>query len=202
MHKEKNEWEKAVEFHGHSCPGLAIGYRVAKTALQELASMRAADEELVAIVENDACGIDAIQVLTGCTLGKGNLIYRDHGKQVYTFVCRDSGRAVRIAIKASSRQNNPGQKELKSKYFSGAASPEERKAFQLIQQERTKMILDMPGEELYEVRQVTVELPPRARIFDTLICAECGEPVMEPRARLQDGKIVCLPCAGQYSRGW
>ncbi len=202
MSVEKNDWEKSIEFHGHSCPGLAIGYRVSKAALAELAAVRAIDEELVAIVENDACGVDAVQALTGCSLGKGNLLYRDHGKQVYTFVCRDSGRAARIAVKASAWRSNPGHKELRIKYFSGVASQEERESFQQIQRERTERILEMPAEELYEVRQVEVELPSMARVFDTLICAECGEPVMEPRARLQEGRVVCLPCAGQYSRGW
>ncbi|TEB07812.1 FmdE, Molybdenum formylmethanofuran dehydrogenase operon [Pelotomaculum schinkii] len=202
MSVEKNDWEKSVEFHGHSCPGLAIGYRVSKAALGELAAVRAIDEELVAIVENDACGVDAVQALTGCSLGKGNLLYRDHGKQVYTFVCRDSGRAARIAVRASAWRNHPGHKELRIKYFRGVASPEEREAFRQIQRERTERILEMPAEELYEVRQVEVELPPLARVFDTLICAECGEPVMEPRARLQEGRVVCLPCAGQYTRGW
>lgn len=77
MDFSSTEWERAVAFHGHSCPGLAIGYRAAKIALRELAAGRAGDEELVAIVETDACGVDTIQVLTGCTLGKGNLLYRD-----------------------------------------------------------------------------------------------------------------------------
>lgn len=71
---EKSSWEKAVEFHGHTCPGLTIGYRVAEIAMGELETIRSVDEELIAIVENDACGVDAIQVLTGCSLGKGNLI--------------------------------------------------------------------------------------------------------------------------------
>ncbi|HBC95099.1 MAG TPA: formylmethanofuran dehydrogenase, partial [Pelotomaculum sp.] len=107
--------------------------RVSKAALAELAAIRAMDEELVAIVENDACGVDAVQALTGCSLGKGNLLYRDHGKQVYTFVCRDSGRAARIAVRASAWRNHPEHKELRIKYFSGVASPEEMEAFRQIQ---------------------------------------------------------------------
>lgn len=70
-------FEKAVEFHGHVCPGLAIGYRAAELGIEALACGRDTDEELVAIVENDACGVDAVQVVTGCTLGKGNLILKD-----------------------------------------------------------------------------------------------------------------------------
>jgi formylmethanofuran dehydrogenase subunit E len=65
---------QVVAFHGHYCPGVTIGYRAALIALRELGVERAQDEELVALCENDACGVDAVQALTGCTLGKGNLI--------------------------------------------------------------------------------------------------------------------------------
>ena len=73
-------FEDTVKFHGHACPGLAIGYRVANLALKEF-GLRARDEELVAIVENNSCAVDAIQFICGCTFGKGNLIFKDYGKQ-------------------------------------------------------------------------------------------------------------------------
>jgi hypothetical protein len=59
---------QTVAFHGHWCPGLAIGIRAAEWALQEMG--RATDEEIVAVVETDMCGVDAIQFLIGCTFGK------------------------------------------------------------------------------------------------------------------------------------
>ena len=92
-----DEFKKCLDFHGHLCPGLSIGYRAAKVGLEWLAENRSADEELVAIVENDACGCDAIQVMTGCTFGKGNFIFKDHGKQVFTFFGRKSGKTLRKA---------------------------------------------------------------------------------------------------------
>ena len=80
-------YEEIIQFHGHDCPGLAMGYRMATAAMKNLESFRADDEELVAIVENDACGVDALQCITGCTFGKGNLLFRDYGKHVYTIGC-------------------------------------------------------------------------------------------------------------------
>ncbi|MGD8916559.1 MAG: FmdE family protein, partial [Syntrophobacterales bacterium] len=62
--------EKTVAFHGHMCPGLAVGIRAAEVALREIGP-HAQDEEVVAVVETDMCGVDAIQFLTGCTFGKG-----------------------------------------------------------------------------------------------------------------------------------
>ena len=70
------DFKKCVEFHGHTCPGLAIGFRAARTLMERLGARKAPDEELVAIVETDACGADAIQVMTGCTFGKGNFFSR------------------------------------------------------------------------------------------------------------------------------
>jgi len=64
---EPTDWEKTVEFHGHSCPGLATGFKVSKIALKELETIRPSDEEIIAIVENDSCGVDAVQVIAGCS---------------------------------------------------------------------------------------------------------------------------------------
>src|SRR4030066_311273 len=79
--------EKTITFHGHSCPGLAIGIRAAELALQKLGHPEQSD--LVAVVETDMCGVDAIQFLTGCTFGKGNLIHKDYGKMAFNFYDRN-----------------------------------------------------------------------------------------------------------------
>lgn len=92
-------WQSAVKFHGHECKGLAWGYKVATFAMEKLGIDRSSDEELVAIVENDTCTVDGIQVVTGCTFGKGNLIFKDYGKHVYTFFNRNTGKGIRISRK-------------------------------------------------------------------------------------------------------
>ena len=87
-----DDFREAVRFHGHLCPGLAIGYVAAKVAAQVLGIGTSEDEEIVAVVENNSCAVDAIQVLLGCTFGKGNLIFKDWGKQVFTFMDRRTNR--------------------------------------------------------------------------------------------------------------
>jgi formylmethanofuran dehydrogenase subunit E len=89
-----DDFKQCADFHGHVCPGLAIGYQAAKAGIAWLEEHRAMDEEVVAIVETNACGVDAVQVLTGCTFGKGNFIHKDHGKQVFTFMSRESGKGT------------------------------------------------------------------------------------------------------------
>ena len=58
-------------------------------------------------------------------------------------------------------------------------------------------ILDVPDEEVFDIKSITVEVPAYARIFGSVKCSVCGESVMEPRARMKEGKPVCIPCAGQ-----
>ena len=203
MCMEKTDWEKAIEFHGHSCPGLATGYRISKIALRELEGKRAKDEEIVAIVENDACGVDAIQFITGCTLGKGNLIYNDFGKHVYTFVCRNSGNAIRISVKGGIwKQDDKDYRELRERISTGKASEEDKELFKEHKGKRIHYILEAPLDEFCSVKHISVQLPSKARIFNSVTCAYCGEQLAESRARIRDGQIACIPCAGEYTRGW
>ena len=71
------ELQPLIAFHGHFCPGILIGWRAAKLAMKLLGTSRDKEEEMVAITENDACGVDAVQFILGCTFGKGNQHFRD-----------------------------------------------------------------------------------------------------------------------------
>lgn len=200
MKKEIKSFEDAAEFHGHVCPGLAIGYRAAEVALDELFSGRSEDEELVCIVENDACSVDGVQFVAGCTFGKGNLIFRDHGKQVYTFILRDGSDAVRVSQKAEFAMNSaPGAPELMKKFFSGEATEEETSQYHKQRSEMVNRYLTTPADEIFDIRHVKPEIPERARLFNSVRCAQCGEVVSESRARVKDGKFVCIPCSNEYS---
>ncbi|MGA1845415.1 MAG: FmdE family protein [bacterium] len=203
MCTEKTDWERAVEFHGHRCPGLAIGYRVAKAGLREIAGERDKDEELVAIVENDACGVDAVQFLTGCTIGKGNLIFRDFGKHVYTLACRNSGKAVRITVSGNWRRDEDDKaRAVRERVARGEATEEDREFMKSQREERTRWLLEGPEDTILAIRHTTIQLPEKARIFASVTCGFCGEEVAESRARLREGKVACIPCAGEYTRGW
>ncbi len=186
--------ERVVEFHGHMCPGLALGVRAAEVALAEVGP-HSQDEEVVAIVETDMCGVDAVQFLTGCTFGKGNLVHRDHGKNVYTFVRRSDGRAVRVSSRPDAFGfRDPEWEELFARVRAGAATTEERRRFWEGQQQRSQAILAAPVDQLYDVREVEVRVPPAARILASVPCAACGEPTMETRIRRLDGRELCPPC--------
>lgn len=169
-------WNKAVAFHGHECPGLAIGVKVCEAAVLKLGIGQSEDEEIVCVTENDACSVDGVQAILGCTFGKGNLLYRDTGKQAFSFFNRKTGEKIRICLKP----------------FEKSMDRVERQAY----------LLEAPVEELFDFSVPQFELPEKARIFNTIICDLCGEGSPEHKMHLQDGKKVCVDCFKAYKRGW
>lgn len=176
---DETTWQNCVTFHGHSCPGLAIGYRAALAAKKQLDIAFSADEEIVCVTENDACGVDAVQVLTGCSMGKGNLIYRGTGKMAFSFFDRKRKNGIRIFFKKPM-----GRRE---------------------EMDRDKMqqaILTEPDDELFAFSTPSFSPPDSARLFMSETCEHCGEAAPEHKIRLHDGKKVCLDCFPDYNRGW
>jgi formylmethanofuran dehydrogenase subunit E len=169
-------WDKARAFHGHECPGLAIGVKVCEAVVEKLGLGPSVDEELVCITENDACGVDAVQVLMSCTLGKGNLIYKPTGKQAFTFIRRDDGRAMRFYLKA----RNSGMERLQYQDY----------------------LLNAPVDEVFDCKELEIALPERARLFPSITCEKCGEAAPEHKMRLREGKRLCPDCFEEYTRGW
>ncbi|MDD2473736.1 MULTISPECIES: FmdE family protein [unclassified Methanoculleus] len=199
-----SRFAEAAAFHGHVCPGLALGYRAAEIALDRLRSGRSEDEEIVTIAETDACGVDAIQVLTGCTAGKGNLLFKDYGKHAFTFINRRTGDAVRIAANPSFDTDSldPDLAPLRARVFRGDASAAEQAEYRKRVDRVVEAVLDLPAEQLFTVRDVDVKIPERARIFRSVPCAKCGEMTAESRVRVEGGKFVCYACSQEYSRRW
>ena len=186
-------YDDIIVFHGHSCPGLALGYRIALCCLREF-NVRADDEELVAIVENNSCSVDAVQVMTGCTFGKGNLIFRDYGKQVYTFIKRPSGKSVRIAVDWQKPAELEEEKTMWERYTKGDRSREVLGFVHNRKAEKIRHILEAEEKDLLKITKSSQILPEEARIYPSIRCNECHEKVMEPRARIRSGKIFCIPC--------
>lgn len=162
-----------IDFHGHLCPGLLLGYKASILAMELLKEERAKDEELVAIVENDSCFADAVQVITGCTFGKGNFIFRDFGKMALSLVSRGTERGIRIS--------------LKKNLFESESSREER----------SKKILQMNPQELFDIERIEIKLPERAKIERSKPCSICGEPTQESKLVKKEGREICKGCLAE-----
>ena len=186
--------------HGHFCPGVASGVKAAVRAMKELNVSSSGMEEVIAIVETNNCFSDGVQFVTGCSFGNNALVYRDYGKTAFTLAKR-KGEAVRVSVKADSKflgERESEATELFRKVVTERQGTEadQRRLKELWQQLSFKM-LDIPDNELFNVNRMTIELPTYARIFADVKCSICEESIMEPRARIKDGKPVCIPCSNQ-----
>jgi len=185
--------QQTINFHGHSCPGLAFGIRASELAMRYF--KRASDEEIVAVVETDMCAVDAIQFLTGCTFGKGNLIHLDYGKNAFTFYRRHDGKGMRIMTRPNIfPKDNDELDALQKEMIRNGLTPEEQKRYKKLMESRVSHIMDAKLEELFEAKPANGPVPKKARILESLICQSCGEMVMESRTRTFLGKTFCIPC--------
>lgn len=192
--------ERVESFHGHMCPGLAIGIRASEIALREIGP-HAEDEEIVAVVETDMCGVDAVQFLTGCTFGKGNLIHKDYGKVAFSFYRRSDGKGIRIVARPTIRNLDPEREALLSALQGREPTTEERERLRELHGALSERILQAPLELLFEIKEAPPEIPKPARIHRTLVCEACGEGAMATRTRLLEDRVLCLPCYEAACRG-
>lgn len=194
---DSDEFRRCADFHGHICPGLSIGYKAAKVAMERLGELGSDDEEIVAVVENDACFADAVQVLTGCTFGKGNFIYKDHGKMVLTLASRKTGQGVRVAMRPGAFSPDETHLALLQKVMKGEADEKEKKRFHALHFQRSCDVLKMPGDEFFVVKEVQKELPARAKIEPSEPCTQCGESTMRTKLETVDNRRLCRDCIEQ-----
>lgn len=170
---EQALWARCAGFHGHTCGGLAIGFQAARCAAVLLGLTFSEDEEVVCITENDACGVDAISAVLGCSVGKGNLLFRLRGKQAFSFFNRKNGKSVRLVLRPTPDM-----------------SKEEKRDF----------LLACDPMTLFDQKPVDFSLPEPARLFSSAPCECCGEMTAEPYLRLEQGKKVCVDCSHIYTR--
>ncbi len=195
-------FSQAVRFHGHICPGLAVGYYASHVAMRWLAAEKSPDDEVFAVLEGSGCGADAVQAITGCTVGKGNLVIHDHGKPVFIFGIRGRARAQRIALRPGYAVDrlDPGLSELSTRVSSGKASGDEAAFNQAVGDLRLRVervcraILESPGEAVFDVREVDVEEPARPGMPAMVVCAKCGELVSAAKAKKSGGGHLCHAC--------
>ncbi len=162
--------KKAVNFHGHSCPGLVIGVLVSKYILEH-GNDFSIDEELVVVVENDNCSVDAIQALLGTTFGKGNLRFLDYGKNNYTFYNRTNKKAIKLISRARNLKDRD-----------------------LLREERIKKLLNSNPEDFFKIEEIEFNPPKMAQIHESIPCEVCGDPTMKIRIKNLNDKKLCIPC--------
>jgi formylmethanofuran dehydrogenase subunit E len=171
--------------HGHLCAGQVLGVRLAMLGLRELGITDpiAERKRIVTYVEIDRCMTDAIGLVANCRLGKRALKFRDWGKVAATFVDLQTGRAIRIAARESS-------KEIARNMFPDMTKDAGQQ----------KAYAELSEEVLFDKRWVKVEVKAHdlpGYKGPRVVCAECGEGINFAREVLQGGRTLCRACAGE-----
>ena len=176
----------AEQAHGHLCAGQVLGVRLAMLGLTKLGidDPRGKDRKrLVTFVEIDRCATDAVAVVTGCRLGKRALKFRDWGKVAATFVDLQTGRAVRIAARESSKQ---AAREMFPELGKDAG--------------QQKAYAQLSDEILFDKQWVKVEVQPEdlpGFKGPRVVCAQCGEGINFKREVVVGGRTLCRACSGE-----
>lgn len=174
--------EEAVRFHGHLCPGQVLGVRMTLAGCRglDLDRPRSAGKRLVIFVEIDRCATDAIQALTGVSLGKRTLKHLDYGKMAATFADTETGRAVRVVARDDARSRArawaPGIADARQAQMA---------AYRM-----------MPEAELLAIGPVVVAPGWLDRRRVRVDCSGCGESVGYEREVVIEGRTLCRACAG------
>ena len=196
----EKSFEDVVEFHRHMCLDIAMGYRIAKAAMREMGAEARNLKDVVAIVENETCAVDAIQEFTGCTLGKRNLILTGTGKPVYILLNTKTGNAIRVYCKYWESFDQDGSFNKRRKQAtSPQATPEEQQAFQRELNTKIKEILRSPEEAIFTIKRVTLPAPPKVGKYKAEPCARCGEHTHVGRLIELDGQRICKDCQEELS---
>lgn len=177
---------ESVRIHGHLCAGQVLGVRMAMLGLREIGvgDPKGKDRKSIMVfVEMDRCATDAVQSVTGCSLGHRTMKFMDYGKMAATILNTSTGRAVRVFAKDESREKAKAYfPEIGNKYAA------QLQAYKV-----------MSDSELFDVMEVSVTIKPEdmpGRPMGRVPCDSCGEHVQDKREVTRDGKVLCVPCAG------
>lgn len=186
--KSLDEYLRDAEIaHGHICAGQVLGVRMAMFGMAKLGieDPQGKDRKrLVTYVEIDRCATDAVAVVTGCRLGKRALKFRDWGKVAATFVDLETGKAVRVSAKESSKQ-------IARNIFPDISDKN---------QQQMRAYREISDAELFDVQWVKVEVGPEdmpGYRGERVVCDECGEGINFRREVRRDGRTLCRGCAGE-----
>lgn len=197
--------EAGLILHGHKCPAMPMGLRVGAAAMNKLGVERAKDGQLMALVEigSDHCATcfaDGVQMITGCTFGKGNIKKLNYGKWALVLINKKAGKAVRVTPRAETMMASKESDFLKNyrkKGIPASEVPDE------VAQPLVEKVMSAPEDKMLIVGEVfDYEWKDAPHSFESFVCEGCGEMVVEPYGRTYEGKKLCIPCREKASGEW
>lgn len=136
-------FEEIAEAHGHRCPGIAIGYKMAKAAAEW-----AGDEPVRIYSTTTRCPLDALRHTFNLT--DETLTIEDKGELHFILEKADGSKLFIDEVPGSKIKNEEGDK-LRKKVREGTASKEETARFNEIQEELLQQAFNTPDEKLFTI---------------------------------------------------
>ena len=180
--------KEASAIHRHHCAGQILGVRMAMLGCREVGIDEPRGcKKLIVYAEIDRCATDAVQAVTGCSLGKRSLKFLDYGKMAVTFLNTETGQAVRVLAKDDARNLVP-------LYVQNSDNPRDaqKQAYRV-----------MPEDALFSVKPVAIEVSAQEMPGyrgKRVQCAECGEGINFDRDVDLGGRTLCIPCSEEALR--
>jgi len=193
--------DRAAALHGHYCPGLALGVMAATHAMRSLQADSDGLDDLLAIVETNNCFSDGVQFVTGCSFGNNGLVFHDLGKMAFTLAIRN-GKAVRIFAIPGSRDYIRSaytgfSEQYKTVVIDKDHADNEKSAFKHKGLEAARTVLRLDMNKIFKIEKTEPLVPDYPPSHESFICEKCGEETMSTRTVSQQGRTLCLPCAGK-----
>ena len=189
--KDQRRFREVVKFHGCYCLDIAMGYRVASALMREMAGHMDNMKDVVGYVGAPACAVDAMQHLTGCTLGKRNLVLTGSGKHVFVLHNTSSGKAVRAYVHYWDNFDHSELRAAKQVVRDGG----DRAELEALVDSKIQEILQAPEQVLFQLSEVQLSQPPKSGKFQSAPCSRCGEYAKEDWMVEQGGERLCRECA-------
>lgn len=189
-----------ARYHGHLCPELAVGYRVGLTAQKELGLTRDTVSNFFILAENMTSAIDALQYMTGCTIGNQRFYAYDLGKHVYYFGRfhdgPEPGEAMRVAL-VNPLINLGGAHYTEKRIMAGQAASAEVEEYQHAIDKSVSEILNIHEENLFVRSKVSLRSPQVNYSSDYDKCSCCGEVVAVKNAMPGEKGLLCQICVSK-----
>lgn len=189
------EW--AWEFHGHRCPFMPLGYRMAKRAMRELGVEHEKDHGFFIIPElgighPQTCLMDGMQIATGATYGKSLMEKTFWGKLAAVFYHPEKG-AVRLALKADFLDEFG-----KFGFFTYRMKGVEPSQIPVgITNQAIEWADAQPDDKVFKIEKLPDYQFKRVKgSFNKVRCVKCGEYVFERYVRMVNGQPHCIPDSG------
>ncbi len=193
----KKVFQDAVDFHRHLCLDIAVGYRAAEILVREMGDELKNMKEVVALVGNQTCALDAIQEITGCTFGKRNLILTQVGKPVYILQNTKTGNSVRAYCRYWDSFDHTEFRALRKAVKKPDATAEQKTTLERLTKEAIDKILSAPESALFQVSHIVLPAPKISGKYPAAACDACGEHTDEALLTETSGKKCCKECVTQ-----